>query len=257
MMMHSYISQSSKRHKLRQRIKIYGAIFLGIIIVVTMGYVLVYSPVFQIKNITVSGNKYIASDDIIALARPRVVTNRLEEWLGSNNLLVWGGNNINVAETVLATAVIDRQWIHQTIVIEVIERERFAIWCGGGICYWIDQNGVVFEEAPETQGSLILKISEQDALVVLNKPIVEDRFIKNLLGVLNALATLRVPAQKITFDRRLQEIHVETYSGPNFFFSIRFDPALNVASLFSLREKSNLTNMGYIDLRVENRIFYK
>ena len=63
--------------------------------------------------------------------------------------------------------------------------------------------------------------------------------------------------KRIAFDKKLQELRLETYPGPDFLFSVRFDPILNLASLKSLQEKIELKGIKYFDLRVENRIYYK
>ena len=96
-----------------------------------------------------------------------------------------------------------------------------------------------------------------EATVVLGKKVVEGRFSENLIKVLLGILDLRPPIKTIIFDRRLQEVQVSAYEGPDFLFSIRFNPELNLASLKSLKEKNGLKGIQYVDLRVENKIFYK
>ena len=161
--------------------------------------------------------------------------------------------------TALAGATIEKDWLNRSINITVQERERLGIWCiDGENCYWLDGDGVVFEEAPATEGSLILKVYDsQTADLRLGFPVIEDRFINNLTGILKNLGKLDAAIRKISLDRKLQELKVETYEGADILFSIRFDPAPNIESFQKLFETLDLRKIDYVDLRIDNRIYYK
>lgn len=257
--MEIYIDQRQlRKHRRAFRIKLYFGFFLFALACFAGFYVVVYSPVFRIRNFEIIGAERFSKEGVLNILQPRILNNKLRNFLGQENLFAWGGGDADVSNTALLKANVNRDWLRQSVVITVKERVQFAIWCGkAGMCYWIDYSGVPFEEAPRTEGSLILIVYDSQEAAVLGREVVENRFIPNLVAVLEGVAELRLPVKEIVFDRKLQEVRVETYSGPDIIFSIRFAPALNLVSLQSLREKVGLKGIKYIDLRVENKLFYK
>src|SRR3989338_1569753 len=239
----------------------YRAIFWSVILLIAIFgiiYIIAYSPVFQIKNFTVSGLKNISQDSALEIVRSRLTASRLRNFFGSNNMFFWNADSVNVSKTQLASAVIKQDWLRQTVGLEISERERLAIWCSDILCYWIDNNGIAFSEAPETEGSLILKISVAGAEAVeIGSSVIEERFIKNLVAIIRGISELRLPIQIASYDGKLGEIRVNLYNGPDIYFSTRFGPALSIDSLSVLMEQKDFYIMNYVDLRVENRIFYK
>lgn len=241
------------------RIKIYfGSGFL-ILALIFLAYLIIYSPIFQVRSFKIIGGNRLSDEAVIKILEPIVVQNKHKNFLGSKNLISWNISDPDVSNTALASAGISRDWLRQSVNINISERERFAIWCGkNSRCYWIDQNGAAFEEAPETEGSLILIINDNETEnLVIGSKVIEERFIKNLIAILKGIMDLKLPVKKAVLVKKLQELRIESYSGPDYFFGVRFDPALNLASLKSLLEKLELKNLNYFDLRVENRIYYK
>lgn len=184
---------------------------------------------------------------------------QLANFLGWNNFLAWPSGDLAVGGTALFSAKIQKDWLTRVINIDVKERERFGIWCvTSDICYWMDGSGEVFEPAPVTEGTLILKVYDKNNQpLAIGSKIMEDRFLGNLMKILKDLKNMDLAIQKITLDRELQEVRADTYGGPTIFFSIRFDPAVNVGSLQGLNKTTPIEKLNYIDLRIENRIYYK
>ncbi len=249
----------NKRKNRRNRIRIYlisaGIFLLG----VGFFYIIHLSPVFRIRNFDVIGKDHLSDDEVVKILEPLVMTSRIKTFLGKNNILSWSISFPDTSKTALLEASINRNWIRQSVSISIKERERLAIWCGSaGDCGWIDSSGMIFENAPQVEGSLILTIFDINSKSIrFGEKVSEDRFSGNIVKILNNLKNLGLAVEKITFDSALQEIRVRNYSGPDIFLSIRFDPDSNIGSLKSLIEKSGLKNYRYIDLRVENRIYYK
>ena len=136
------------------------------------------------------------------------------------------------------------------------ERQRFAIWCvnNNQSCYWIDKQGIIFGEAPLTEGSMVPVIfdSRNDDLI-LGSSIEDERFVGNLMSVLENLDQTGFDPVKISFDGSLQELRIDTSEGTILFFGVRYDSAKNIPLIKNLGSQK----LDYIDLRVENKIFYK
>ena len=258
--MQAYLDQNQLLKQRRNfRIKLYFGIFFIFLFFIALLYILRYSTVFQARDFRIIGNQQLSKEVILDTLKPLVLNNRWEEFLGWQNLIVWNRDNVDFNGTALLAAEIDRDWLRQSVNITIKERERLAIWCGiNSYCYWIDNEATAFEPAPETEGSLVLTINDpQNKKIVLGNKVIEERFVKNLNIILSAILELKIPVKKIVFERNLLDLNLESYFGPDLLFSVRFDPSLNLASLRSVLETADIKRMQYVDLRVENRIYYK
>ena len=259
-MTQAYLDQHQTYRKRRNfRIKIYFGGLILILFLISILYILVYSPIFQIREFKIAGAQRLNNEEVLKILTPAILNTKTAYFLGIKNLFIWNEKKPDVSRSALLEANIKREWLGQAVIIGIKERERLAIWCRtNSPCYWIDKNGMAFEEAPETEGSLILIVRDNSPEILNQGGVVaESRFVENLSAILNGILELKIPAKKIIFDKRLQEVRVESYFGPDYFFSIRFNPKLNLESLESLEEKNDLKRVSYFDLRVENRIFYK
>lgn len=241
------------------RVKIYCGFFVSGLLFIAVFYAVVDSPIFQVKEFKIINNGQLTGEAVMANLQPFVLNNRLKIFLGVKNLLVWNKKIFNVSNATIAEVRIERHWFKRSVDISVKEKERFVIWCGAaGNCYWIDRKAVPFEAAPQTEGSLILTVQDASQTeTVLGKKVINDRFAANLVAVLDSVTKLKLPIKTATYDGKLQELRIEAYRGPSLLFSPRFDPFSNLAALRSLEEKVGLQGIEYIDLRTENRLYYK
>jgi len=82
----------------------------------------------------------------------------------------------------------------------------------------------------------------------------EDRFVGNLISILESFYKTGFEVKRITFNKELEEVHIETIDGPAFRFSTRFDSSKNIDMIKDLDFKK----AEYIDLTVdENKIYIK
>ncbi len=258
--METYLDpQQFQKTRFSFRIKIFLIGLGAVIFLLGLGYLLIYSPLLKIKELVVQGNEHLSQESVLAIVKPAVLKGGWANFWGEDHFLAWSKGKIDVSKTALLEASIDKDWLVRSITIQVKERERFGIWCAKDeVCYWMDKEGVVFEEAPLTEGGLILKVYDsQRTELVLGSPAIEGRFVENLMAILESLPALNVSVDKIVFDQKLQELKIDTYDGPAILFSIRFDPALNIKSLEKLSETLDFQKIDHVDLRVENRIYYK
>ncbi len=244
------------RRKRIFRIKIYFLIFFAALVSFGIYYLVLYSSVFKIKSIIIENNKFLTNEEIIRDLKQYVLRGGFAGQAGFDNLFSWPSGKIAVADPAVSELKINKNWIGREVKVSVEERERFAIWCvfGGDNCYWMDRQGIIFAEAPLTEGSLVFTVFDsRNNVLLLGSKIEEDRFVGNLISVLENLNKTGFEITKINFDKDLQEITVQTMEGTRLLFSDRFNSAQNIALIKDL----NLKNVDYIDLRVENKIYYK
>ena len=133
-------------------------------------------------------------------------------------------------------------------------------------CWWFDDEGLVFEPAPAIEGSLIHSVNDYSTsatsstshAVGLYQKILPPEFIPNLFSVFNVLDGSGFAIREVRLeDLALEEIKVLTYDGPELYFSLRF-PAQNASAVLqSLSQSGSMSQLQYVDFRVENRAYYK
>ncbi|MHB9019492.1 MAG: cell division protein FtsQ/DivIB [Minisyncoccota bacterium] len=238
------------------RIKLYFLFLLLALLVFGFFYLITYSSLFKIKDVLIENNKFLTNDEVLISLKQKVLSSSFGGQAGFDNLLAWPSGEIKISDPAILNVNIKKEWFKRIIRVEVNERERFAIWCNSGAntCYWIDKEGFVFADAPVTEGSLVFTVFDKnDSNLFLGSRIEEDRFVGNLISILNNFYKTEFEVKRIVSDGALKELRVETLEGPTFIFSTRFDSSKNIALIKDL----DLNKVEYIDLTVDNKIFYK
>jgi len=241
-------------------------------LILALSYLLFFSPVFEIKEIKVSGNQAIDSENI---------QSSLDDFLYKKTLIFFDRNNIFLAtsnklrETLIKDfprilfIEVNKSIFKKTIDLEITERKGAGIFCKNepaspnlGECYYIDKYGVIFEEAPQTSGTLILLIkdhSERD--IEMGMEVIEKEFMAELIELRARLFdkfNLRV-LEFIVETIPYKDLKVNIHEGWYILFDKSRDlknqlQALELVLAEKIEERENLE---YIDLRIENRVYYK
>ena len=127
-------------------------------------------------------------------------------------------------------------------------------------CWWIDKKGVVLAEAPFLEGNLINKIGDySERQLKIGEVVLKNNLFDNLVEIFNVLneSSLKAKSLKIE-DIELEEVVVDPLNNffPIIYFSLRNSPNFSLAA-FEYLNGIGLKNVQYIDLRVENRVYYK
>ena len=145
-------------------------------------------------------------------------------------------------------------------ILAETRREEYGIFCSGveiaNDCYLFDKNGVVFAKARTVVGEVILRIDE----ITDSRPPIGQSFLpqsdwENTLKILEFVKKGEWPAATFRLKRQQQELILEGL--PKLLFSLRFDPSQHLLALTELKNKVNFQSLLYLDLRVEDKIFYK
>lgn len=258
MQIYSDKKQAFRRARNR-RIKFYFLIFLFSLFAVSICYFAIYSSLFKIKFITVENNNFFSKEEVLGILKPIVLGGKIGGLAGFNNLLSWPSGKITVPDLAVSDINIKKNWFQRTIEVEVNERQKFAIWCVdvGQNCYWMDKQGVIFGKAPSTEGSLVSVISDSRmGGLALGSKVEEERFVGNLISILENLNMLDLEINKRDFDNELQELTVSTVGGPIIIFGLRFDSAKNIPLIKNIKNL-DYKKLKYIKLNVsDNKIIY-
>jgi len=129
-------------------------------------------------------------------------------------------------------------------------------------CYYIDQEGVLFSEAPESRGSLILLIKDYGNYppIRLGSRFLSEEDMSFILGIKSAFkkALRKVGIKEFIYERG--EITLITDRDVNIYLNREYLPVKNAAVIEELFEKSSGEEASiseYIDLRITNKVYYK
>ena len=148
---------------------------------------------------------------------------------------------------------------------EIKHGDRIGIVCKGETaeCFYIDEQGIAFEQAPQTSGSLVLLIKDySEREYRLRKEIFEQRIVNFISQVKQGLlgtGLIALDFNILSFPPK--DLKVMTSEGWYILFDLERDIKSQLSGLkAALEEKiseEERKNLEYVDLRIENRIYYK
>ncbi|MBI2635622.1 MAG: hypothetical protein HYW79_03740 [Parcubacteria group bacterium] len=218
------------------------------------------SPFLKITEIHIPENDVVTKEDI-----NRLIADSLPLKIGINILLLPGGRlkaDMAAAFPTITNLKINKKLFH-TVVIGFEKRVQIGFWCNELNCYSFDKDGIIFKEAPISEGSLILKIKDfEKKSVSIGDKILDDSSLKFILSFNDTVeksGLFKIGEFKI---KPASNIDLEAVVDGNW--SIYLDsaqsPEIEASNLFTVVNealKNKLNSLSYIDLRVPSRIFYK
>jgi len=229
--------------------KITWVVLLVLVFVVGLTYLFVFSSVFQIKNINISRTEKVSTEEI-----HNIISNNV------NNIFLANLKEISQEITdkfpQIASITIKKK-LPNELIADIVERQPIAILCdSNNSCYYIDNKGVLFEEAGDkdlpiikTEGSLYnLKLGEE----ALDKD-----YLEKLLTINYNVKDIEIAEIYPVSENRLD---IKTTENWNIYFNMKEDIDWQIEKLnILLKEKLPIeerTNLEYIDLRFEKIYIY-
>jgi hypothetical protein len=220
---------------------------------------------FLISDIRVEGNQVTKHEEIESL---------LNELMADNYLWIFPKSNIllspkkqmtqNLLDRIprLMSVSIGREGSH-SLVVSVAERQPDALYCVSTDCFFMDESGYIFSEAPDFSGGVYTTYVMEPALdLPLRKRIMSEERFRDLKPFIAALADLDIRPER--FVIRDDEYHLELPSGGEVIMKAGADLDLSLSNLESFLTSSNISKeqnfldrVLYIDMRFGNKIFYK
>jgi hypothetical protein len=237
----------------------------------------------NIDNIQISGNKVVETEAIEAVVQQNLTGHYLGLFPKTNFLLYPKKQIKNELENQFkrfSDVSIGLDNI-KTLKISVTEREGKYLWCGTLVpvlindtssykCYFMDQNGYIFDEAPYFSGNVYFKFYGPDSGDPAN-PIgtyfLKDKF-EEIAGFKNTLKEFGMNPADFWLDKNGDaniSLSSEPDAGPKIIFKINSDYEKIAESLQAAITteplQTELTNkfssLLYIDLRFGNNVYYK
>lgn len=243
----------------------YGVgIIIGIVVVaVGVGmYFYYWSPTLRIGEFSIVGtnskeeaktaiiNYFDSSRSFFSPAADRIVF-----WMQYNEEFIQSPTFLPYAASIKLTSNI----AEKKVTAEITPRVMSGVWCTSEKCFVFDDNGIVFAEAPDVSGSLILKIrDENNTPVLLGNSVLSGEEFKSIKKAIQSIQKNKIPISEVLIQNvELKEWATIAPNGFSIKFSFNSIPD-DLDSVFSgIFERTSIGKLTYIDLRVPNRVYFK
>lgn len=271
------IQELKNRKKQKFKKKIYFALFF--VLLFFIGFIfLSREPRLNIKNIVVSGNKVVDESDILDIVNENLKGHYL--WfIPKTNFLLYPKdkivNSLNSSFQRIKGLSVALQDV-ETLKIEIEERDIKYTWCGASIpevkespeensCFFMDESGFIFDKALYFSGDVYFRfygsVSEAPGQYFYKDYFDKFVFLKESLEGLGLMPV----SLRVVGDGDL-EIYLSNPSGVQPKILVEsdgnmekvindFKTALDTNFKKQLDEK--YSKLKYIDLRFDNKLYYK
>jgi cell division septal protein FtsQ len=242
--------------KKKRKIKRFFFLSFLFIFFVLIIYFLFFSDFFCIDNIVVSGAEKEIKEGVYRFVKSENTNKKL--YFFDNNLILLNGDYIKEESLnyfpAIAAIKIEKEY-PDTLKIEIEEREEVAQMCFDS-CFFLDIEGVAFEELPEKKQSF-LEIENQkiEKDINLGEQIISPKLILIIYDFNTKLKALDIKIEKFIIITE-ERINIVTEEGWKIYFDPQKDiewqlTKLNVVLNEYLSEKDR-EQLEYIDLRFGN-----
>ncbi len=241
-------------------------LFLGIAV-----YVFVFSLFTRVENLVLSGTSELSYDDVLKKAKGSL-EGKFLGFIPRDNFFMVSRKKISrelAAEFKKIKSVEITKVFPQSVIINITERKSLIVWCSGGPCYILDEQGYAYTgtdlNSPEVIQNNLIKITDTSARpVTLGEKVLSEEYVRYLIDLREEIekgSTVKTTPEWMTPSAVAEEVEIFTQEGWRMFFSAKIPPAKAVRTLETfLNEEIDLEKRGkleYADIRVENKVYYK
>ncbi len=232
--------------------------FFSLFLLILIFYLFLFSSYFKIRDISLKGTSRVHSQEIWETLKPILNSS----YFASNMIFF----KTSAAEDLLKEKIHSLKEVKinkklpSTLEIVIEERKPALIWEVEEKSYLVSEEGVVFAEA-EGSYNYPKIIDKSGVNVSLGFRIVTDSFIDFIVNLIAKLPQkTKYKVEKIIVEETTFDVEVKTIPGLSLYMDttrsvdsqiINFQKALQDAA------KNRYTIYRYVDLRLENKIFYK
>lgn len=251
-----------------------GKFLYALILLVFFGaiaYSIFFSQFLVVTKIEVSGTENLDPAEIRKIIEAEI-TGSFLNFIPRNNILLAGKKSIEkniLGKYKYAEKAEIKKEFPGSLIIQVKERKFSLIFCSAGSCGVVDSSGTVFTEADFEkneigENNLPILYDDGNKSFALGEVIFERDYINYLLGIKEKIKS----ELDIDMERELRtpqiasgDIRAKTAEGWQIYFdkSIPLDKEIGMLKIVLANkiEQNKRTELEYIDLRTENKVYYK
>ena len=237
----------------------------GLIIIFGLVYFVFFLPLWKIKKIEASGTEKVSPEELVNASEqylngfyPGRIPKNNYFLLSEEKLAEYLKNTFPGLKEILVTKKFPTD-----LVIKAKERQKTIVYCGQEKCFYLDEDGIAFEPAPEIYGGLnvVLKDNSGREAQIGNKMIGSD------------LISFALEARKVILsDLNMSLVNFEIINYPTADvnavmpegWKILLDSKLSskeqinaLKKVLDDKIKDQRSRLEYIDARIGNRVYYK
>jgi len=231
-------------------------------------YFLFFSPYFYVKEIKILNNETIP-ENVLSDRANEIISKKIYFFLSAHNIFLFPSKKISntlLDEFPRIGKVSVKKKFPGQINIKIEERKMVAIWCGLApsppTCFFIDKDGVIFENSPSGEGTLIFRINDKlnRENIKLGERVFEPDFINKIFEDQKKFEEslgLNFPEFTVLEDNVLE---ANSSSGWKIIFDASGKLDSQIRALKKILEEMKPEEkqaLEYFDLRIEGRIYYK
>ena len=237
----------------------------------TVVYVLFFSPFLEITDVSFGGQQTVAVQELDSLAK-EALAGKYAAVLPRSNFLLFPERRIKkqILERFkrVRSAAVVKKFPHR-LEISLEERKALVLWCAQEKCFIIDEKGVAYAQttldAPEVVQNDLLRITSQDGSLVNEGERVLDEhrvgFLTELRQTLKQRSGIEITGEGSMYSPMADDIRVKSAQGWDVLLSTALPLEAGADALRLVLEKQitaeERTKLEYVDLRVENRAYFK
>lgn len=261
---HDYIRQQKFR---RQKRKFYFFGALAATVVIASVYFLFFSGLFDIRGIEVKGAEVIGQNEVQAIVSELFHETSLFV-LTHENIFLFSSpaaaERVRTAFPRIADISVTKRFWTRTVSVAISERQPAGVSCVKKTerCVYFDLSGIAFAAAPTIASASLLRIEEND---LRGSQFPYEQYTQELVEF---VATAKKQMQEkahatiisFSFMNGYGDVEARTQEGYVIFLNTAQgaeEQAQIFKNIIATEIKDQMPMLEYIDLRVENRAYYK
>lgn len=226
-------------------------VFVGVIALL---YVILFSPLFKVRTITVRGNRELTVAELTKQSQ----TILAGSFLGTNSIFVNTdglGKQLKENNYQLENVRVERTLLGG-VRITVKEQQATLQWRSGSSVFVLSGNGVAYAQLGKVDKALPVIEDSTNLPVKIGQKIVPSSFVEFARNADQQLATIGLKSSNKSVAETTTELYVKTDKG----YTIKFDTTRSLDEQlgdFRAVLAKKITPKEYVDLRIAGRVFYK
>jgi cell division septal protein FtsQ len=241
-------------------------VYLGLIVICIVGVMYVLRlPEYQIKGVSVE-NAVLTPETNIKSIADEYLSYTYFYFIPQSNIWLYPKDKIR--DQISSLPSIDGVKIvlgqNNTLSIEVKEKNNKFLWCSeNNNCFYMNERGFVFAEAPQYEGNVFLTFRGQMNGEVLGKYFLTEEKMRDILEFIFKLRDFDIEVVSVDVKSG-REVSLTLRTGTVFIISMEKtldDTYRNLKTLLESRDfmdkSGGIEKIDYIDLRYGKKAFWK
>ena len=256
------------RIKKQRRLILVLALFLFAVIGVATGlsYFLFFTKIFDVRAVNIDAPESVSVS--LGEATDKWLDAGIWRFTRRNNILFVSAEQLAAQLgkefPALGLVVVVKNFPH-AILISAVERKPLGTWCVSkqGKCFYFDKNGTVYVETQPSSGFLLANVVDhQTEKLKLGDALTSWGWFENIMSARDLLARAGINVYEFVIPvGSFDEFDARTSYGWKIMFGNSTDIKKQVGALSAFLEEKltpeQKSQLQYIDLRIQDRIYYK